>query len=260
MAQPPAPALLGSRPGVQLAVGMVLAALVVVAAVLLSALRRARAMGARAAARLTHAERSAATAGAPPAADLALLDLDGVPGRLSTLVSDGRPALLVLVGAHCALCDTLLPELEGWQASTDGPAHVVAVTSGEPQKGRAKVRGVPGLRGPGREVAEAYDVLGVPAAVLVTPELTLPRAVAHGPDEVRQARAALGADPPHVGVPPGSAPAVLAPRLPVELGSRRWAVAPDAVHVTDGDTAVLLRVNTAQCTALPGTAARGNSL
>ena len=103
-----------------------------------------------------------------PAFDLP--DLRGERRTLDSLLIPGKPVLLIFTDPNCGPCVELLPEVARWQREHSGELAVSLISRGTPEENRAK-HGVGGvLLQRDREVSEAYQAVGTPSAVLVSPD------------------------------------------------------------------------------------------
>ncbi len=107
-------------------------------------------------------------------------ELDGVDGRrwsLSSLLAEARPVLLVFTAAGCVPCETLLPELAGWQPKYRDRLTIALIARGERNRNErtAREHGLDlMLLGERSEAAaDAYKAHGTPMAVLVAPDATI---------------------------------------------------------------------------------------
>jgi len=105
---------------------------------------------------------------APP---FILPSLDDGRVSMATLGHRGQPVLMVFVEPGCAACDGLLPDVGAWQRRHADRVTIALVSRGDAESNRAKtarhqVQRV--LLQRDREVSEAYKVVGIPSAVLVT--------------------------------------------------------------------------------------------
>jgi len=121
------------------------------------------------------------------APEFELASLSGDRLTLTTLRSAGRPVLLFFSNPHCAPCDALLPEVARWQHEHADRVTIAIITDGPADVNRAKadkhsLRTV--LLQKDREVKEAYDIAGTPAAVLVSPDGSIGGRNAYGEDRV----------------------------------------------------------------------------
>jgi peroxiredoxin len=123
-----------------------------------------------------------------PAPDFSLPDLDGVQVSLPSLLSAGRPLLLVFTDPECGPCNTLLPEVAQWQSIHAADFTTVVLSRGELEANRAKAaqnRLTATLIQPDRSISEAYGCAGTPCAVLVSPEGIIASEPAGGPKPIR---------------------------------------------------------------------------
>ena len=145
----------------------------------------------------TVARTMAAATDAPPAG-LAIgteaphFELESVHGGKQSLPAllkaGGKPLLLLFTNPNCGPCMSLMPEIASWQADDDLPLGIVLISEGKLADNLAKISGMPApvmLLQREREVAEAYQAYGTPAAVLVMQDGTIGSALAMGIDPVR---------------------------------------------------------------------------
>jgi len=107
-------------------------------------------------------------------------ELDGDDGRrrsLSSLLAGDRPLLLVFTAAGCVPCESLLPELAGWQRRYRDRVTIAVIARGDRERneGTAREHGLDlALLGERAEAAaDAYRAHGTPMAVLVAPGATV---------------------------------------------------------------------------------------
>lgn len=143
-----------------------------------------------------------------PAFDLPRLD--GSRASLASLLIDGRHALLIFSAHDCRHCTALLPEIDGWQSRYAACLSIAVISRGSLEQNRQKVQDfeihnllVPG----GSEVADAYQALATPAAVIVDPNRRIASRVALGAVEIRRlveawASRLMSAPPDRVMSPP----------------------------------------------------------
>lgn len=107
---------------------------------------------------------------------------------LESLVSGGRPLLLLFTDPGCGPCQALLPEVAHWQRDLRGALSVAVVSSGGAEGTRTHAEEA-GLRtvllDPDRGVAKAFEVAGTPSAVLVDGDGRIASTVAPGADAIR---------------------------------------------------------------------------
>jgi peroxiredoxin len=118
-----------------------------------------------------------------PAPAFELPDLGGTRVALDDLRGAGKPVLLVFTDPGCGPCTALVPSLTRWQDQLREALTLVLISRGTSDENRAKVAGhggLPVLLQTDREVAEAYQAHGTPAAVVVRPDGTIGSPVAMG--------------------------------------------------------------------------------
>jgi peroxiredoxin len=113
--------------------------------------------------------------------------LDGGIVTLETLRSAGKAVLLIFTNPHCGPCGALAPEIQGWQHDLREVLTIGLVSEGTSQDNRAKMGHDLGrvLLQERREVADAYQAWGTPAAVLIRKDGSIGSAVAQGADAIR---------------------------------------------------------------------------
>ena len=142
-------------------------------------------------------------ASAPP---FQLTSLDGEMLPLADLRAAGKPVLLLFVHPDCGPCTALLPEIGRWQRERGNMLTLVLLSQATPEANRAKVarhKLTHVLLQQDGEVAQAYQVDGTPAAVLVQPDGTIGSPLALGAEAIRAlvARAVLLPVPAPVRLP-----------------------------------------------------------
>ena len=129
-------------------------------------------------------------AGLPIGAEAPEFNLPGLHGErltLGSLRAAGKPVLLLFTDPGCGPCSTLLPRVARWQREHAGGLTLALLSRGsaDDNRGPTDEHGVSNvLLQRDREVAEAYEAPGTPAAVLVSPEGTVASGVALGADDV----------------------------------------------------------------------------
>jgi len=123
-----------------------------------------------------------------PAPEFTLPGLHGETSTLGALRSAGHPILLVFTDPACLPCQTLIPEIAGWQQAMGGRLTISVISRGPVKDNLAKFvsAGISGvLIQDDQEVAVSYRYGGTPGAVLVTADGTIASEVAAGPDAIR---------------------------------------------------------------------------
>jgi peroxiredoxin len=118
---------------------------------------------------------------------LALADREGRTWALESLLSEGRPLLLVFSDPACGGCRELMPEVARWQDRHGEQLNVAVVSSGAGVDHVLDVRGQ-GVRGllvdEDRSVAAAYGISATPSAILVDADRRIAANPAVGADEI----------------------------------------------------------------------------
>jgi peroxiredoxin len=123
-----------------------------------------------------------------PAPSFRLTSLDGEMVTLDALHAPGKPVLLIFSDPGCGPCTALLPEIGRWQREHAATLTLVLVSRGTPEATRAKVaehKVTHVLLQQDREVAQAYQANGTPAAVVVRPDGTIGSPLALGAEAIR---------------------------------------------------------------------------
>lgn len=143
----------------------------------------------------TRGSRPAALGGSVPglpvgtqAPDFMLSDIHGETLTLATLLSSGKPVLLLFTASGCGPCEALMPEVGRWQRDHASSLTIALVTSG-PRDTIAAIAREHNLANvlcqESNEVADRYGYIGTPGAVVVTSEGALASPVVGGADAVR---------------------------------------------------------------------------
>jgi hypothetical protein len=132
-----------------------------------------------------------------------LMDLSGRACTLGRLLEPGLPLALAFSDPNCGACGPMLPRLAQLRAARDGELTIALITSGGAGEARERVNGFvfdAVLLQQRREVVEAYQVGGVPSAVLIDPTGKIAAPVAIGRDAIERLlghpASHLLADPP----------------------------------------------------------------
>ena len=188
-----------------------------------------------------------------PAPAFSLPDLDGTPVSLATLRAGGLPQLLLFTDPNCGPCNEVMRNVSRWEQACAGRMEITVLSRGSREANLAK-RDEHALTSvliqSNRDLGDAYQVKGTPAAVLVAADGTIGAPTAGGLDAVRglvsrlaqgeTARSAATATAPTVVATPSTVPSVApAFRLP-DLDGRPVALAdllahrlPVALYFTD---------------------------
>lgn len=124
-----------------------------------------------------------------PVPDFVLPNLSGREVAFEHLLAQGKPILFFFVSANCSPCAALLPEIENWQNDLSGKINFVFVSSGDAKENAAKFDGTKFkqvLLQKDREVAEFFNAVWTPTAVLVNADGTLASHSAAGDAAIRE--------------------------------------------------------------------------
>jgi hypothetical protein len=77
-----------------------------------------------------------------PAPDFTLRSLQGDLRSLESLLTGGRPLLLIFSDAGCGPCDALLPEVAGWQREFKERLGIALVATGDETRNRQKAKSI----------------------------------------------------------------------------------------------------------------------
>ena len=121
------------------------------------------------------------------APDFELSGLDGKLVTLGSLLSAGRPVLLVFTSPGCGPCEGMMPQVEAWQRELASRLTVAVIGDGSVDENRATfaehdLANV--LVQEADDVADRYGALGTPSAVLVGADGRLFSPVAAGSAEI----------------------------------------------------------------------------
>lgn len=119
---------------------------------------------------------------------LSLADLDGRTWTLGSLLSGGRPLLLVFSDPACGACQELLPELARRQREHGDGGLTVAVVSAGTREDHLRTAGEHGssrlLVDEERHTAAAYGISATPSAILIDAERRIAAVPAVGAEEI----------------------------------------------------------------------------
>jgi thiol-disulfide isomerase/thioredoxin len=105
-----------------------------------------------------------------------------------SLLSVGRPLVLLFMNPECGPCVSLMPEVAGWMQDPSVHFQFAIISEGTPEDNRKKGESLDPKRTllqQKREVADAYNAWGTPAAVLVRTDGKIGSSVAQGADNIR---------------------------------------------------------------------------
>jgi len=124
-----------------------------------------------------------------PAPAFTLPDLEGISRSLGYVLSAKKPALFVFSNPACGPCQALLPEIAEWRRELRDTLTIAVITedSADANRTYAPVVGADLVFMQGkREVAEAYDANGTPAAVVISADGRIASFVAQGAEAIRR--------------------------------------------------------------------------
>ncbi|HEV2121352.1 MAG TPA: TlpA disulfide reductase family protein, partial [Chloroflexota bacterium] len=131
------------------------------------------------------------TAGLPvgtTAPAFSLSALEGETVTLDRLRAGGKPVVLVFTDPGCGPCLALMPEIGRWQQNHGQSLTLALVSRGTREANAAEVRehGISRvLLQQDREVAQAYQSIATPSAVLIHPDGTIGAPTALGSEAIR---------------------------------------------------------------------------
>jgi thiol-disulfide isomerase/thioredoxin/uncharacterized membrane protein YphA (DoxX/SURF4 family) len=134
-----------------------------------------------------------------PAPGFELRDLRHRRVSLDSLVTQGRPVMLVFTDPGCGPCTALMPQIASWQREHADALRIALISRGDRDANVAHARehGVQDvLLQRDRELSEQYEVQGTPSAVIVAPDRTIASAAHAGADAISSLVAS------HLAVPP----------------------------------------------------------
>jgi peroxiredoxin len=123
-----------------------------------------------------------------PAPDFALPDLNGTSKSLKDLLHPKKPLLLVFSNPGCGPCQALLPEIAQWRRDLRDNLTIALISesSADAHETYATAVGADAVfLQREREVAEAFEALGTPAAVAITAEGRIASYLAQGAEAIR---------------------------------------------------------------------------
>jgi peroxiredoxin/uncharacterized membrane protein YphA (DoxX/SURF4 family) len=121
------------------------------------------------------------------APDFELTSATGDTVTLETLLADDLPVVLVFTSSSCAPCANLIPEIAQWERDHARRLRFAVIGSGDHDINRAKASEhalTQMLLEKGTEVADAYQYLGTPGAVVVGTDGRVASPVVAGPVDI----------------------------------------------------------------------------
>jgi thiol-disulfide isomerase/thioredoxin len=113
----------------------------------------------------------------------------GGRATLDRLLSEKKPVLLISTDPNCGPCNALMPEVASWQKSLADELSVVLLSHGRNAENQAKVAEF-GLLNvlveKEHKVAEKYQAIGTPTAVLIRADGTIGSPAMGGADGIRK--------------------------------------------------------------------------
>jgi uncharacterized membrane protein YphA (DoxX/SURF4 family) len=123
-----------------------------------------------------------------PAPAFALENLKSEVVTLGGLLEGGRPLLMLFMNPHCGPCVAMLDEAAEWMTARPAGMEVVVVSEGTVEENLGKSEALnpwATLLQREREMADAYQAWGTPAAVVVSADGMIGSGVAQGADAIR---------------------------------------------------------------------------
>jgi peroxiredoxin len=113
----------------------------------------------------------------------------GGRATLDSFLSEGKPVLLISTDPNCGPCNALMPDVANWQKSLAVELNVVLLSHGRESDNRAKAK-EHGLENvlveKDHKIAEQYEALGTPTALLIKADGTIGSPAMGGADGIRQ--------------------------------------------------------------------------
>lgn len=142
--------------------------------------------------RATVIQATAALPTGEPAPPFELPNIAGTNTPLARLLAVGKPLLLFFTDPRCSPCYALLPDIGGWLRVYGDRLSFALISGGTPEANRAMTAeyGIPPelvlLQQGEHEVADAYGVNMMPAAIVIRPDGRRSGEVAYGTRALRQ--------------------------------------------------------------------------
>ena len=123
-----------------------------------------------------------------PAPDFSLAALNGAQISLPDLLAKGNPVLLLFISPNCNPCKALLPLLRVWQRDYAGQLTIALLSKGEPKEIENRIAKYDAeylLLQAESNVADAYQALWTPAAVVISREGKIASQATYGDEAIR---------------------------------------------------------------------------
>lgn len=115
------------------------------------------------------------------------LTTENGPVPITTLLSEGKPVLLVFIDPSCGPCEEILPYLAQWQQRFSNSLLIQLISRGSLNENFQKTQQF-GLKNiavqNGIDVAASFGIRGTPSAVLIAPDGTVVSEIIEGPQQL----------------------------------------------------------------------------
>jgi peroxiredoxin len=118
-----------------------------------------------------------------------LPDLQGSQVSLDGLLRDGKPLLLISTDPKCGPCKTLMPDVAGWQKEFAADINISLLSHGSRSENRIEAAQhglVNVLIEKDTKIAEKYQMLGTPTAVVIRADGTIGSPAVAGAEAIRR--------------------------------------------------------------------------
>lgn len=115
--------------------------------------------------------------------------ITGEKRNLQSLLGQGRDVMLVFTSPGCKACESIPPNLVKWAREMEQSPNIVLITKGAPEDIRPKLKDfgtAQVLLQRGSEVAELYDCISTPSAVLIGADGLIRSELATGGPAIRK--------------------------------------------------------------------------
>jgi len=123
-----------------------------------------------------------------PAPAFTLSDIHGEQHSLTSILKDGKSALLLFSSPSCGPCETLLPDVAKWQREYADRLQIVLISAGTEKENRAKYSDEDidlVLLQQDSGVEKSYEAHWTPVALTVRPNGTIDSKLAMGSDAIK---------------------------------------------------------------------------